>query len=397
MSRPPFASALLAMVATTLAAAPAHAAEPKSSVDKFEWSLLKGAIVITPGSTLEQGTVNAVVDPKLPAWTVQGGKLIVPSCTASLVGPLKVSYTAVNGHDTSALHWKVTGPGGTFHEATVNIVASPSCGAGAKTTNCNEKNFEKTWQAVDVPMAPGTSVFNLQAWTSKQGEKSKVKSGLLKVSCTEAPKVTIPAQAKQPVLRPPKPAVNVPGPMSIASALEVKALRLDLGFPDANAVQWFKGQPATKEILLHEITGPGSEPGGSKWGVATAVTAGGTTVQSRGVDSCRSPLKVKGYFVHVRNNGLAAYNGGTAVDLKATTTGPNGTFTSNGDLGPVAPNVEAVGAISTANQGVVFFTSGTYNVKADLVAPAASPTPANNTGQVNVTIKCKALNATTWQ
>jgi hypothetical protein len=63
----------------------------------------------------------------------------------------------------------------------------------------------------------------------------------------------------------------------------------------------------------------------------------------------------------------------------------------------VAPNVEGIGTINTANQGVVFFTSGTYSVKTELLPPAASNQPDNNSAQLTLTFKCKALNATTWQ
>jgi hypothetical protein len=106
---------------------------------------------------------------------------------------------------------------------------------------------------------------------------------------------------------------------------------------------------------------------------------------------------LKKYVLRARNSGVVAYSGSSANDVKGQMTTPAGTIISNGKLGTVAPNTEGIANIDASGQGVVLFPSGNFTVKTDLVGSAASSKPENNTAQLSLGFKCKALNGTTWQ
>lgn len=375
---------------------------PESHVEGLEVTL--GSVgTFTDKMTFAQTTVHFLADPKYAWWSNQNGKIIVPSCsTAILGGQFKLDVEQEPGHESSVAHWTLGNLGGASWPLDKDV---PECSKHGAPTLCGGDGESKTWQ-ISIPLAKGQTMQHLQAWTSKQGEKSPVKSILFKFVCEEvpppAPKPTLsgPAAAGlKGVVEKPKGTVPVPGGTTIPADLDVRSVRLDFGFKDANAVEWFKGQPAQKEILFHEITGPGSEVGGAKWGVTQSVTVNGQTFASRGIDSCASVLKLKKVFVRAKNKStIAPYNGGTTTDLRAQVSGPgSSSFSSTGNIPAIAANVEGEGSVDVANQGVNFFTSGTYAVKADLLAPAAGPTPANNTAQFSLVFKCKTLGGTTWQ
>jgi hypothetical protein len=250
---------------------------------------------------------------------------------------------------------------------------------------------------VNLPLKPGVTAYNVTAWTGNQ-YKSPVKSLLMKFTCEEPPAPpTLAAPLTRNVLAPKTTTITTPTQgLQLLSKLEVRSLRVDVGLPDANAVEWFKGQPTQREILFHEAIGAEYEKGGSKWGVVEAVNVNGQTFQSRGIDSCTSALKIGKYVVGARNSG-ASYPGTSTNDLKATTSGPSGNFTSTGKVGQVATNAESASTIDASSQGIILFLSGTYAVKTELLPPAAGATAENNAAQLSLAFKCKQLNATTWQ
>lgn len=392
-------SFVLVCVAAVGATVRADAAEPRSKVTSFTLSL-GTAGTFSDKDSLAKSTVNMVVDPKLPSWTKQGDKLVVPSCSVSLNGPLVIQGEFDNCHKSSMLHWTIDPNLGGGSAG----LQGGSCAENGAAKTLGDDSFQRQWN-VSLPVKAGLSMYNVQAWTSKQGEKSVVKGLLLKLTCEDAPKpppvftgnVNAPGLGGSGAPSTIKPGTPI-DPGKLMSALEVRGLAVDIGLPDANAIEWFKGQPTDKQIFFHEITGPGSEPGGTKWGAVQAVTVNGQTLQSRGIDSCRSALKLKKYVVSTRNNGGGAYPASPSNDVRAQTTGASGgAIVTSGKLGSIAPNTQATLNLDAAAQGVVMFPSGTFTVKAELLPPAASSTPENNTAQLGLQFKCKALNATTWQ
>jgi hypothetical protein len=384
------------VLAVLLAHPSAHAAEPHSWVT--EVSLRLGSVgTFTNKTTLDDSSIEMLVDPQYGWWTWQGNKLIVPSCNVTLGGDLTVRWRYGTEHNTSALHWTL----GTLGGAEMPLKFDhPNDGPGANVLV--DDSDEKTWH-ITIPLVKGKSAHQLQAWTSKKGERSQAKSLLVMFNCEEAPPppptLTLRAGAAQTLkekLEQEKRVKLAGAPKLLTAQLEIHRLRLDLGLPDANALEWFKGQSADREILFHEASGPAFERGGAQWGATTTITVGGHNYQCRGIDSCNSALKLNAYFVGALNGSIMPYAGASANDIKVSTTGPSGASNAKGKLGPVKAGTESNSPINVSSSGFVFFPSGTYVVNAELLPPAASPTPANNKAQLNVVFKCKPLNSETW-
>jgi hypothetical protein len=350
----------------------------------------------TDKSVLAETTINMLVDPQRPSWQWSGSTLIVPACNVTLGGDLTVRWSYDEAHNTSALHWTLGSLGGVDMPLAFD---HPNSGPGADVLV--DDSAQKTWH-ITMPVAKGKTSHLLRAWTSKKGERSPAKSILFMLNCDEAPPpapTLKPAAAQALKEQQHKAQLDklAGAPRIITAQLEVRRLRLDVGLPDLNAIEWYKGQPAQKELLFHEASGPGYERGGAQWGTTSTITVNGQSYQSRGIDSCASVLKLKAFYVGAKNNSNVGYAGVNTGDLKVGASGPSGAFTMTGKLGPVPVNTESSSVIQTSSSGFVFFTSGTYVVNAELVAPAASTTPANNTAQLSIVLKCKALSATTWK
>lgn len=388
---------LVSSLLSLFAARPsAHAAEPHSRVTGLELRL--GSVgTFTHATPLAQSTIELLVDPQYGWWTWQGGKLIVPSCNVTLGGDLSVEWEYGVKHNTSALHWTLGSLGGAELPLKFD---HPNDGPGANVLV--DDNDEKTWH-ITIPLVKGKSAQNLQAWTSKKGERSPAKSLLMMFNCEEAPppqpKLTLSAGAAQGLkekIEQDKRRKLATAPRLDTPQLEIRRLKLDVGLPDANALEWFKGQSPDREILFHEATGSAFERGGAQWGATTTITVGGHNYQSRGIDSCSSALKLNAYLVGALNGASMGYPGASANDLEVGTTGPSGARTAKGKVGPVPAGTQSSSSVNVASSGFVFFPSGSYVVSAKLLPPAASSTPANNTAQLNVVFKCKPLNSETW-
>lgn len=377
------------------ARAPAHAAEPHSKVTGLKVKL--GSVgSFTDKSPLAETTINMLVDPQRPSWEWSGATLIVPACNVTLGGDLTVEWKYYEGHNTSALHWTLGSLGGAEMPLSYD---HPNNGPGADVLA--DDNRDKTWH-ITMPVAKGTTPYLLKAWTSKKGERSAEKTILFMLKCDElppAPAITLKPGTGQ-VLKAQQEKAKLDkiagAPRIVTSQLEVRRLRLDVGLPDANAIEWYKGQPAQKELLFHEASGPGFERGGAQWGTTKTITVGGQSYQSRGIDSCSSVLKLKAYYVGVKNGSNVSYAGANDSDLRVGATGPSGTSNAIGKVGPVPVGTESNSAVNVASSGFVFFPSGAYAISTELLGPAASNTPANNTAQLNLTFKCKALSSETW-
>ncbi len=374
MSRSLVRAALAALVAlvASIAASPARAAEPESKVTKFVLGL---GDYFGADDTEAPKTINLLVKPDLPSWKIWVGhaKLVVPSCTVSLSGKLRIYVERTMNHESSMLHWRIDPIGG----ASVPLQGGISVG-------------ESHAFNVNLPAKLGSTMFNVTAWTSKNGEKSQVKGLLVTVSCEEwAPPTLKPGAASQlPAPAPTLPKVGVSGLAGVP--LELRGVRVDLGLPATSTVEWFKGQPTAKDVLFHENA---SAP----LGTLETVTAGGQTFQSRAVPSCRTALPLKRWLVRAKNTGTTSYPGIAVQDVKVTSSGPSGSSNSAGKMGAVAPNTEGVATIDAGNQGIVFFPSGTYAVNATMLPPATSGNPANDAASLALAFKCKAVGDTVWK